>query len=61
MKIEIAALVLALAAGPAGAQAPTAVRAVEPVVLTGAQIPDWSGPAADTECEPYPSGSSFAM
>src|ERR1051325_2053521 len=46
--------------GWAVAQLPTAVRAVEPVVLTGVQIPDWSGPAADTECQPYPSGSSFA-
>src|SRR5437870_4183823 len=55
----VALLALTLAPALARAQAPTAVRAVEPVVLTGAQIPDWSGPAADTECMPYPSGTSF--
>jgi Big-like domain-containing protein len=58
--LAILAIATVLVPGRALAQLPTAVRAVEPVVLTGAQIPDWSGPAADTECEPYPSGSSFA-
>ena len=55
------ALATAVASGDARAQAPTAARAVEPVVLTGAQIRDWSGPAAETVCEPYPSGTSFAQ
>jgi hypothetical protein len=59
--MSFAVLAVALATpGRAPAQLPTAVRAVEPVVLIGAQIPDWSGPAADTECAPYPSGTSFA-
>ena len=44
-------------AGMARAQAPTAARQVEPVIITGAQIPDWSGPQADVVCMPYPSGA----
>jgi hypothetical protein len=36
-----------------------AARAVEPVVLTGAGIPDWSRFASDTVCMPYPSGTQF--
>ncbi|HEX2058608.1 MAG TPA: Ig-like domain-containing protein [Actinomycetota bacterium] len=32
-------------------------RSVEPVVLTGAQLPGWSGPAAEGVAEPYPSGA----
>ena len=32
-------------------------RGVEPVVLTGAQLPGWSGPAADGVAQPYPSGA----
>jgi len=58
-RLFIALLALGLVPVRARAQVPTAVRAVEPVVLTGAQIPDWSGPAADTECMPYPSGTPF--
>jgi hypothetical protein len=58
----IAATVLPIAA-PAQAQTeqtPAAVpaRGVEAVVLTGAQLPGWSGPAADGVAEPYPSGAS---
>src|SRR5437870_1108263 len=34
-----------------------AARGVEPVILTGAQVPAWSGPAADVQCMPYPSGA----
>jgi hypothetical protein len=44
-------------AGVARAQIPTAARQVEPVILTGAQIPDWSSPASDVLCMPYPSGA----
>ncbi|MCU1590786.1 MAG: S-layer y protein, partial [Frankiales bacterium] len=50
-------------AGAASATADTgsspfvASRADAPVVLTGAQIPQWSGPAADGVAAPYPSGS----
>jgi len=35
-----------------------AARGVEPVVLTGADIPGWSRLPADTECAPYPSGTT---
>ena len=38
--------------------ADTPVRRVEPVVLTGKQLPGWSGPQAEGVAEPYPSGSS---
>ena len=55
--VSTALLTLMIAAGIARAQAPTAARGVEPVIITGAQIPDWSGPQADTECMPYPSGA----
>jgi len=43
----------ASAASPADVPA----RGVEPVVLTGAQLPGWSGPAADGVAAPYPSGA----
>src|SRR5882672_8081857 len=66
MKTATGLVILAVALATVGArhvsaQAETAVRAVEPVVLTGAQIREWSGPAAPTVCEPYPSGTSFAQ
>jgi hypothetical protein len=32
-------------------------RSVEPIVLTGAQLPGWSGPASDGVSEPHPSGA----
>ncbi|MFP5297786.1 MAG: hypothetical protein ACLGHL_02205 [Actinomycetota bacterium] len=32
-------------------------RGVEPVILTGADLPGWSGPAADGSPKPYPSGA----
>src|SRR5262245_45507525 len=35
----------------------TANRNVEPVILTGADVPNWSGPAASVACMPYPSGA----
>lgn len=50
-------MLLVLAASPARAQLPTAVRAVEPVIMTGAQIPDWSSPQSQIVCMPYPSGA----
>jgi hypothetical protein len=52
-----AALALIVVAGIARAQAPTAARQVEPVIITGERIPDWSGPQADVVCMPYPSGA----
>ncbi len=36
----------------------TAARGDAPVVLTGAQLPAWSGPSADGVSAPYPSGAS---
>lgn len=56
--LVVAAALLALAAPPA-VHAQNAARGVEPVVLTGAQVPAWSRSAADTECMPYPSGTNF--
>ncbi len=32
-------------------------RLASPIVLTGAQLPSWSGPSASGVAEPYPSGS----
>jgi hypothetical protein len=32
-------------------------RSVEPIVLTGAQLPGWSGPASDGASQPYPGGA----
>src|SRR6185436_6426431 len=49
MRERIAALIAVLAALPATAQT-TANRNVEPVVLTGAKVPAWSGPAASALC-----------
>jgi hypothetical protein len=49
MRERFAALIAALAAFPATAQT-TANRNVEPVVLTGAKVPAWSGPAASAIC-----------
>ncbi|HEV2755633.1 MAG TPA: Ig-like domain-containing protein [Actinomycetota bacterium] len=53
-------LVLASSVVPAGAASPADApdRSVEPVILTGAQLPGWSGPAAEGVAEPYPSGSN---
>jgi hypothetical protein len=53
------ALVVASSVAPAGAASPADApdRSVEPVILTGAQLPAWSGPAADGVAEPYPSGA----
>jgi hypothetical protein len=58
--VVLAACALA-GASPASADAPapfSASRGDAPVVLTGAQIPAWSGPAADGVATPYPSGSN---
>ncbi len=44
---------------PARADAPavfSSARGDAPVVLTGAQVPAWSGPSADGTAAPYPSG-----
>ena len=57
----LAAASLVAAAFPfvpaAQAQVPTAARATEAVVLTGAQIPAWSRLAAQGVANPYPSGA----
>ncbi|HJQ84216.1 MAG TPA: Ig-like domain-containing protein, partial [Candidatus Binatia bacterium] len=50
-------LAAAVASRPAAAQAPAAARAVEPVVMTGSLLPDWSRAAAQIVCAPYPSGA----
>jgi hypothetical protein len=53
------ALAGATPASAADAAAPfTASRGDAPVVLTGAQLPSWSGPAADGVARPYPSGTN---
>jgi len=52
---RIATLVAVLAATPAVAQV---ARGVEPVVVTGAQLPTWSRLAAAVVCAPYPSGTT---
>jgi hypothetical protein len=52
---------LALSAGLLGsARAQTAVRDVEPVVLTGADVRDWSRLPSTIVCAPYPSGTTGA-
>ncbi|MFN2587789.1 MAG: Ig-like domain-containing protein [Actinomycetota bacterium] len=53
------ALVLASSLVPARAASPADApeRGVEPVVLTGAQLPGWSGPPAEGVAEPFPSGA----
>jgi hypothetical protein len=52
------AIAIAAVGLPAKAPAQTvANRKVEPVVLTGADVPGWSGPAASVVCAPYPSGA----
>ena len=53
-----ATLALAAALLAPGAAAGEAVRAIEPVVLTGADIPNWSRLAALMTCAPYPSGTT---
>jgi hypothetical protein len=50
--LATAALVAAGAEGTA-AQLADAAREVEPVVMTGADLPAWSGPPATTTCMPY--------
>src|SRR6185503_1895141 len=60
MSHRLTVLVIAtLSAAPVWAQAPMAARGVEPVILTGARIPDWSRLPALTTCMPYPSGSGL--
>jgi hypothetical protein len=51
----LAIIAVALAPRPAAGQA---ARAVEPVVVTGAQLPAWSRLPAVTVCAPYPSGTT---
>ncbi|HEX2295326.1 MAG TPA: Ig-like domain-containing protein [Actinomycetota bacterium] len=59
LALVASAVALSVLAPPAGAQSPADApdRSVEPVVLTGAQLPGWSGPAAEGVAEPYPSGA----
>jgi hypothetical protein len=51
------AFVFFVVSRPIVASAQLVNRTVEPVVLTGAQVPTWSGPADDIVCMPYPSGA----
>lgn len=53
-----ALLAIGLCSAEALAQAPTAVRGVEPVVVTGAKLPGWSRLPATVTCQPYPSGTT---
>ena len=57
LRLLVAAALLAAAGGTASAQLVDVAREGEPVVMTGAQLPGWSGPAAVTVCQPYPSGA----
>ncbi len=55
--VVVAALAPLLHPGSAAASGVVvAARASEPVVLTGSQIPQWSGPSAQCVGQPYPSG-----
>ncbi|HYO60500.1 MAG TPA: hypothetical protein VEU29_01215, partial [Actinomycetota bacterium] len=56
---SLVALAVLLPVAPAGAASPADVpeRSVEPIVLTGAQLPGWSGAPAEGVPEPYPSGA----
>jgi hypothetical protein len=56
--IAAAAFAAGVAAQPTQALAQSAVRAVEPVVLTGADVRDWSRLPAAAACAPYPSGTT---
>ena len=58
--VTVSALALAgLPWGPAGAQVPDVVaRDVEPVILTGAQVPTWSRLAATGVADTYPAGTT---
>ncbi|MDQ3981933.1 MAG: Ig-like domain-containing protein [Actinomycetota bacterium] len=49
-----------LSSAPPAAASPTDApeRSVEPVILTGAQLPGWAGPPAEGVAEPYPSGAA---
>ncbi|HZR81876.1 MAG TPA: Ig-like domain-containing protein [Candidatus Binatia bacterium] len=49
---------LFVSALPSLASAQSAARAVEPVVLTGADLRDWSRLPAAVTCAPYPSGTT---
>lgn len=55
----VAAAMIAPTVGQASA-APTdkPQRSVEPVVLTGRDLPGWSGPAAEGVAKPYPNGAN---
>jgi Bacterial Ig domain len=52
-----AGLAMTCATAPAAAQAVDVAREAEPVILSGADLPAWSGPAATVVCQPYPSGA----
>ncbi len=56
---SVCALGLLWSALPVHAASPADVpeRGVEPVILTGAQLPGWSGAPAEGVAEPYPSGA----
>jgi hypothetical protein len=53
-----AAVTIAFVPRIAHADPPAAARAAEPVVLTGAQLPNWSQPAAQGLAKTWPSGAT---
>ncbi|HYP23596.1 MAG TPA: Ig-like domain-containing protein [Actinomycetota bacterium] len=53
--VSILAVVPTAAFAASPADAPD--RSVEPIILTGAQLPGWSGAPAEGVAEPYPSGA----
>jgi hypothetical protein len=57
--IAVSAVAVAAVAAPAASALAqtTANRNVEPVIVTGAKVPSWSGPAAGVICMPWPSGA----
>jgi len=54
----VSAAFLAALALHGDARAQSAARGVEPVVVTGARLPDWSRLPATVVCAPYPSGTT---
>ena len=55
--VRALAAIAAFAVFAAPVSAQLAARGVEPVILTGADVPAWSGPASTIVCQPYPSGA----
>jgi hypothetical protein len=56
--VAVPAAALTAASTPAGSGPLGVARAAAPVVLTGAQIPQWGAPPAEGLAAPYPSGTN---